>query len=79
MHEGLNESSSVHERNFLKIIFENMFVLYMSKRAEWSESDFSLVLSNGGASREALQRSINQREREVEVLNQFLEMLTDDD
>jgi len=79
VHEGLNESSSVHERNFLKMIFEKMFVLYMSKRTEWSESDFSLVLSKGGASREALQRSINQREREVEVLNQFLEMLTDDD
>jgi len=61
------------------MIFEKMFVLYMSKRTEWSESDFSLVLSKGGASREALQRSINQREREVEVLNQFLEMLTDDD
>lgn len=79
VHEGLAESATVHDRNSLKIIFESMFTFYMSKRTEWSKSDFDLVLSKGDASVEALKESVSERERQVEVLNEFLEMHTDHD
>ena len=72
VHTGHNPQIQDEDLKLLKTVLEELMLLFVEFRDEWSLNDFNFVLNEGGSDSDELDEMKAERHREIYLIHQFL-------
>jgi hypothetical protein len=73
VHDWVGSEVDKYDINLLKILSEELILIFSDFRGQWDKDDFEFVLRNAGSGDHALEEKRSNREREIELIEQLQE------